>query len=161
MRLQNGQVRRTLRQELHFCLLVALAPAPIFASADDSTLNQFVHTAWTAKDGVPANITDIAQSTDGSLWLGTRAGLYRFDGIRFELYEPESGPAFPFNRIVALLALPNVDLWIGFHDSAVSLLRNAWCDSNSYPPTPREKLSIHEWDDEAIPVRIRHCFEGE
>src|SRR5580692_4281567 len=101
---------RALRDAWSVCLLIALAPAMASADAGDRTLSQFVHTSWTAKDGVPANITDIAQTTDGFLWLGTQAGLYRFDGVTFELYEPESGPAFLSNRITALLALPNGDL---------------------------------------------------
>ena len=42
-------------------------------------------------------------------------GLYRFDGVSFELRRPWA--------VYALLALPNGDLWIG-RKSAVSLLRN-------------------------------------
>jgi signal transduction histidine kinase/ligand-binding sensor domain-containing protein len=113
------------------CLLLAMAPAPIFGDASDRTISQFVHTAWTAKDGVPANIVDIAQTADGFLWLGTPIGLYRFDGVTFELYQPESGPAFPSNRINALQALNNGDLWIGFLGGGASMLHNGRC--TNYP----------------------------
>jgi ligand-binding sensor domain-containing protein len=50
-------------------------------------------------------------------------GLYRFDGVSFEWYEPQSGPAFPSSNITSLLALPNGDLWIGFREKGVSRLR--------------------------------------
>jgi signal transduction histidine kinase/ligand-binding sensor domain-containing protein len=105
-------------------LLIALAPAPVLANPSDRTIGQFVHTAWTAKDGVPANISAIAQTTDGFLWLGTPQGLYRFDGVTFELYHPELGPAFPYRAVSSLRALSNGDLWIGFLKGDVSLLRN-------------------------------------
>ena len=34
-----------------------------------------IHTAWTARDGAPQNINSLAQTSDGTLWLGTRVGL--------------------------------------------------------------------------------------
>jgi signal transduction histidine kinase/ligand-binding sensor domain-containing protein len=109
-----------------FCLLIALVP-PLFASTNDRTIHQFVHTAWTAKDGVPSDIWNIAQTTDGFLWLGTSQGLYRFDGVTFEHYHPESGPEFPERRVSIFLASPNGDLWIGFRDMGASLLRKGKC----------------------------------
>jgi signal transduction histidine kinase/ligand-binding sensor domain-containing protein len=113
-------------------LLIALTPASVFAQTTDRTIGQFVHTAWTAKDGVPANIWDIAQTTDGFLWLGTPQGLYRFDGVTFEHYHPESGPDFPYRGVSALRALSNGDLWIGFRGMGVaSLLRNGKCTNYS------------------------------
>jgi hypothetical protein len=86
MRLQDGHIAKMRRRAWCFCLLIALVPAPLLASANDRTISQFVHTAWTAKDGVPGNIAALAQTTDGFLWLGTLQGLYRFDGVSFELY---------------------------------------------------------------------------
>lgn len=96
---------------------------PLCAQAGDRTIGQFVHTAWSAKDGLPA-VYALAQATDGFLWLGTMQGLYRFDGISFERYEPRSGPAFQSSNVTALLALPNGDLWIGYRDRGVSRLRD-------------------------------------
>lgn len=85
-------------------------------------LTQFHHTAWTVAAGAPPDIWAIEQTPDGFLWLGTGAGLYRFDGIRFERVEP-SGDAFLSNDIVSLLSLPSGDLWIGYQHGGVSRLR--------------------------------------
>jgi signal transduction histidine kinase/ligand-binding sensor domain-containing protein len=47
---------------------------------------------WTVDDGLPGVLlTRLAQSEDGYLWLGTDAGLVRFDGERFI----KAGDAFP------------------------------------------------------------------
>jgi ligand-binding sensor domain-containing protein len=66
----------------------------------------------------------LAQSADGYLWLGSTDGLYRFDGVVFEHYQPQSGGPFPARYVHSLLALPNGDLWIGFRSGGMSLLRN-------------------------------------
>jgi PAS domain S-box-containing protein len=61
---------------------------------------------------------------DGYLWLGNHDGLYRFDGVVFERYQPQSGGPFPVGTVSSLLALPNGDLWIGFRSGVISFLRN-------------------------------------
>jgi signal transduction histidine kinase/ligand-binding sensor domain-containing protein len=118
-------------------LLLATNLVPLWAEANDRTIGQFVHTSWTEKDGAPP-VFCLAQTTDGFLWLGTQQGLYRFDGISFERYEPPSGPAFPAVNVRALLALPNGDLWIGFAPKGVSRLRGGrntnYSDSDGLQP---------------------------
>ena len=104
-------------------LLMFVGVGFLHAEGSDRTIGQFVHTAWSAKDGAPGNVWALAQTADGFLWLGTTQGLYRFDGVSFERYEPQSGPAFPSSNITSLLALPNGDLWIGFREKGVSRLR--------------------------------------
>jgi ligand-binding sensor domain-containing protein len=66
----------------------------------------------------------LAQTSDGYLWLGSPDGLYRFDGVVFERYQPQTGGPFRTQDVTSLLALPNGDLWIGFMPGAISLLRN-------------------------------------
>ncbi len=40
---------------------------------------------WTLEDGLPVNgLTDLAQTPDGFLWIGSSGGLVRFDGQRFQ-----------------------------------------------------------------------------
>jgi ligand-binding sensor domain-containing protein len=109
---------------LKVLLFLALAGSCSAALDSDRTIAQFAHTAWRPKDGAPSVINVLAQSADGYLWLGSTDGLYRFDGVVFERYQPQSGDPFPTQDVRSLLALPNGDLWIGFRPGEVSLLRN-------------------------------------
>src|SRR6201992_1261398 len=109
---------------LTVCFFLALACSYSAAFESDRTIEQFAHTAWGPKDGAPSPVTALARTSDGYLWLGTPDGLYRFDGVVFERYQPQSGGPFPARGVASLLALPNGDLWIGFLQGAISLLQN-------------------------------------
>ena len=88
------------------------------------TIAQYAHTSWTARDGAPADIRALAQTTDGYLWLGTRLGLFRFDGVRFTRFEAQAGDSLPGSRIGSLLAAHDGSLWIAWGTGVVSRLRN-------------------------------------
>ena len=79
-----------------------------------AALDQLYHTGWTYKEGAPGEVYALAQTTDGYLWLGTATGLFRFDGIRFQPFKPESGQAFPQRRVASLFAVPDGGLWVGY-----------------------------------------------
>lgn len=52
------------------------------------TLTQYVHRIWQTQQGLPqGTIYSILQTHDGYLWLGSQAGMIRFDGARFEMLE--------------------------------------------------------------------------
>jgi PAS domain S-box-containing protein len=115
---------RCVVRTLGVCLFVALACSCSGALDSDRTITQFTHTAWGPKDGAPGVVRALAQTPDGYLWLGSPDGLFRFDGVVFERYQPQSGGPFPVRTVSSLLALPNGDLWIGFRPGVISLLRN-------------------------------------
>jgi signal transduction histidine kinase/ligand-binding sensor domain-containing protein len=99
-------------------LSVAMAESPL-------ALKQFQHTAWSSKDGAPTEITSLAQTSDGTLWIGTTTGLVRFDGIEFRAWEPRpDGPTMRSRNISTLTAEANGDLWIGYRFGGISLLKD-------------------------------------
>ena len=114
---------RSVVRMLEVCLFLALACSCSATSESDRTIAQFAHTAWGSKDGAPSPVTALAQTPDGYLWIGSPDGLYRFDGIVFERYQPPSGSPLPVHTVSSLLALPNGDLWIGYSSGGISLLR--------------------------------------
>src|SRR5579863_1417692 len=86
---------RCVVRTLEVCLLLVLTCSCAAAFESDRSITQFVHTAWSAKEGAPNVVGELAQTSDGYIWLGTPNGLYRFDGVAFEHYLPQSGGPFP------------------------------------------------------------------
>jgi signal transduction histidine kinase/ligand-binding sensor domain-containing protein len=98
---------------------------PVSGLDPNKTIGQFTHTLWSAKDGIPGPVQAIAQTSDGYLWLGTPAGLYRFDGLHFISWEAApGGEKLPRSSILSLLAARDGSLWVGFASNAVSRLLN-------------------------------------
>jgi two-component sensor histidine kinase len=116
--------QRAPQWRLVFWLLVAILCRSGFAIDRDIRLNQLAHTAWTTKDGIPANVFAFAQTSDGALWIGSSDGLFRFDGIRFMRFRPSSGPDLPDGSIHSLLADPDGSLWVGFAPDGISHIKD-------------------------------------
>ena len=80
----------------------------------------FVHQAWTTREGAPPATIALAQAPDGYLWLGTGTGLYRFDGVTFSRYQPPPGKHLPSANITALKFTTGGALWVGFYDGGAA-----------------------------------------
>jgi len=87
--------------------------------------NDYLLRQWDMDEGLPqSSISDIAQTPDGYLWIGTVDGLVRFDGVHFKVYRSFE-EANPFIADVRCLSV-NADgsLWAGFERAAVVRERN-------------------------------------
>ncbi len=106
-----------MRQRIILCFTLAgmlsLWCAQALALDPALDVDQYAHTAWKIRDGFTKDtITAFAQTSDGYLWLGTDAGLARFDGVRNIPWESPDRTPLPGNRIRALLASRDGTLWI-------------------------------------------------
>ncbi len=79
-----------------------------------------VQELWAFKDGAPESPTALAQTADGYLWVGASAGLFRFDGTRFELFRAASGEPLQSTFVSALSAADD-GLWVGYWFGGFSL----------------------------------------
>lgn len=95
----------------------------VWPRAPDLTLRQVNHRMFTATEGAPSDIAALAQTPDGTLWIGSPAGLTRFDGVRFVPYPGPSEEPLQSINISSLFAAPDGSLWIGFRPGGVSLLK--------------------------------------
>ena len=91
-----------------FILLLAA-----FSSPAIGTNSPWFARAWQSDEGLPENnVTGVAQTPDGYLWVATPSGLARFDGVRFEEYAHTNFPGVP-NRFVRALAKSRAGgLWL-------------------------------------------------
>jgi PAS domain S-box-containing protein len=93
-------------------LLSGLPPA--LALDPDLRISQYAHAAWRVRDGAFAGAPSaITQTTDGYVWIGTPAGLLRFDGVRFVPFAPPAGQHLPNPAVISLLGATDGSLWIG------------------------------------------------
>lgn len=94
--------------------LAFLAPNPVLALDPTRDISEYNCQNWSRQNGLPANwITAVAQSKDGYLWLGTVAGLVRFDGTEFKTIELTNSPSSRRAAVTSLAAAKGGGLWVG------------------------------------------------
>ena len=85
---------------------------------------RIIHESWTFKNGAPEGVNALAQTADGFLWLGAPAGLFRFDGVRFEPFRSPFGDQLLSTYVFGLFAPPTGGLWVGYAFGGFSFLEN-------------------------------------
>lgn len=89
------------------------------------SLDQYVRHVWQTDDGLPENsVRSIAQTSDGYLWFGTEAGLARFDGFQFVVFDKSNTPLLASSNISALLVDRDQTLWIGTQAGGLTCYRD-------------------------------------
>jgi signal transduction histidine kinase/ligand-binding sensor domain-containing protein len=110
------------------CLLVFLAlslsvSGTVWPRSADTGLEQLNHRSFSWAEGAPTNIYDLAQTSDGTLWIGAGTGLTRFDGIHFVPYPGPAEEPLPSSNISTLTAGADGGLWIGYRLGGASFLK--------------------------------------
>jgi signal transduction histidine kinase/ligand-binding sensor domain-containing protein len=86
-----------------------------------SSLQQANHTAWGEQHGAPAMASALAQTADGFLWIGSAAGLVRFDGVSF-VHQPSPSGAPGSPGIRSLYVDRQERLWVGYIFGGASVI---------------------------------------
>src|SRR5687768_9821747 len=90
-------------------------PGLIFLAFNTMAASKFSSRLWQMEEGLPHTIVQaITQTSDGYLWVGTREGLARFNGVHFEPVELAPDVVSP--SISALHGASDGSLWIGAGD---------------------------------------------
>jgi signal transduction histidine kinase/ligand-binding sensor domain-containing protein len=132
----------------HGIVWILFAVSPLVALDPTKHVSQYTHTAWRIQDGAFAGAPNaIAQTTDGYLWIGTLAGLVRFDGVRFVSWTAPDKKALLSSDIYSLLGATDGSLWIG---SGHGLSRWKAGDLTNYSATAARVNAIMEDDSGAI-----------
>ena len=103
-----------MRRLAFFAICFVFSTTRILALDSASRISQYGHTVWRVQDGYfGSQPYAITQTKDGYIWVGTRDGLFRFDGVRFVRWVGQSGERLPSTFVVSLLAARDGSLWIG------------------------------------------------
>jgi signal transduction histidine kinase/ligand-binding sensor domain-containing protein len=106
-------------------LCVAGLPQPANALDPAKAITQYVHTVWRTDDGLPQNsVTKILETKDGYLWVGTQAGLARFDGVRFTVFDHTNTAVLSDDYISDLVEDRDGTLWIATVNGGLASFRD-------------------------------------
>ncbi|MBR6044528.1 MAG: HD domain-containing protein [Ruminococcus sp.] len=91
-------------------------------AADTPTdYSDYVQTVYSSDNGLPCGeANDVAQTNDGILWIGTYAGLYRYNGSEFRWMSEYNS----VRNVNCLYVDDEGRLWIGTNDNGLSISIN-------------------------------------
>src|SRR5580698_1834264 len=105
-------------------IAVGLFASTAYAIDPARAISQYVHDQWGTDQGFPrAAVYAITQTTDGYLWIGTEAGLVRFDGRSFRLIKDDSH-TFIIREVRGLTPDNDGGLWLRLRDRSILRYRN-------------------------------------
>lgn len=93
---------------------------------------QYHFDSWTVENGLPDNwLRGIRQTRDGYLWITTGAGVARFDGVRFKVFNRANTPAMTSDRFSYGATWVDAEgvLWLGTEDGGVIRYRDGVFDA--------------------------------
>lgn len=106
------------------CVIGSLL-TPIHSMAKDETVqetadfNDYVQSIYSSNNGLPCGeANDIVQTNDGVLWIGTYAGLYRYNGREFKWVDDYES----VRNVNCLYVDEEGRLWIGTNDNGLSIV---------------------------------------
>lgn len=120
-------LRGLVRWKIELVLLPLLAFQLLCRAQDEHSgaqLPRVIDQVWTSQEGAPDNIIALAQTADGFLWLGGMTGLFRFDGVHFERFQPADGNHLQSNAVYSLFAPATGGLWVGYTFGGSSFIQN-------------------------------------
>src|SRR5262249_568039 len=81
--------------------------------------------AWRQPQGLPQNsVLAILQTRDGYLWIGTKGGVARFDGVRFTTFDDRDKQQLRQNEGWALAEGDDTSVWVGTYGGGLSRLKH-------------------------------------
>src|SRR5580704_10114666 len=93
--------------------LLFLTALPVIALDPRYPLRHYGYQSWQTDDGLPQNtVHAVLQTRDGYLWFATEAGLVRFDGAQFAIFDRENTPQLGSDLIYSLFEDREGVLWI-------------------------------------------------
>ncbi len=109
-------------KKFKLCLvLLAVMSAVNVTFAQESFLSEYVSRRWASDDGLPTNtITSMVQDYLGFIYMGSYAGLVKFDGVKFSVINRNTSKVSPFISARVVMEDSKRRLWIGSNDEGLA-----------------------------------------
>jgi len=123
----NDAKRFSYRTLLSALVVIALIfpISHLYALDPKKTIDQYVHDKWLKQNGLPGSAVNAClQTSDGYLWFGMTAGLFRFDGETFESVSTITGDNVNREAISSLCESGDGSLWVGTFANQLCRLQN-------------------------------------
>lgn len=146
---QSSDFWRCCRLSL-FGIVLLFVARPVFGQTGsvsdrlhgDRRIDRLRSTAWGPYDGLPSDeVFDVLQTQDGYLWIGTGAGLARFDGVKFTTFDRGNSPALSTGEVTRLFESSDGTLWVGFDQVGLVALQAGRL---------RKSTTVREFSDKSI-----------
>jgi ligand-binding sensor domain-containing protein len=114
-------------------------PVPAAALDPRKAITQYGLDVWQTADGLPqSTVKVIRQTRDGYLWLATEAGLARFDGARFTVFDSTSTPEMRVSFINTITEDDKGALWIGTNGGGLLRYQDGSFTAYTVPGSERQ-----------------------
>ncbi|MBO4336728.1 MAG: HD domain protein, partial [Lachnospiraceae bacterium] len=125
IRIYRYRRKNKKKSEAAAAAVLVLLLLPVFtvtARADEAIdFDSYVQTVYSTENGLPCGeANDIAMTKDGILWIGTYAGLYRYNGSEFRLMNDYES----VRNVNCLYVDDEGRLWIGTNDRGLAICIN-------------------------------------
>src|SRR6185436_1007556 len=121
----------------------------LWVAADHALVRVDGAAAVVAGDAVPAlrRTTGVVEDRDGNVWVGTRAGLVRYQpGREVETFTRADG--LPDDDITAVFEDREGSLWVGTHGGGLAQFTDRTLDGQAGPPSLRDQWISSVAEDE-------------
>ncbi len=125
---------------LTLLLTAALLPVSIQGQQTSTLFNHY-----NIQNGlIMNNVEYIYIDTEGFVWLGTYAGLQRFDGYEFRnyTYEPGNPSSISDNFITTIFEDDSANLWIGTKENGLNLFNKEQENFHTFRHDPGNSKSL-------------------
>ena len=94
---------------------------PVMAGGQDKDYEAYMQTTYSNEEGLlSGEANDIEQTKDGKLWIATYAGLYKYDGVKFTLFQDVPS----VKNVNCLYVDEEGRLWVGTNDDGITIFIN-------------------------------------
>jgi signal transduction histidine kinase/ligand-binding sensor domain-containing protein len=127
-----------------------LLPSAASGAEEMRPLVHYTHQRWSEESDPPRPVVAFAQDRRGYLWIASATGLFRFDGIRFEMISA-GVDLVAHGAPSAILVRSNGEVWTNFERSRrFAVYREGRLDFLNAPPAPHRVAAMHETRDGTI-----------